>query len=106
VDSAVSNCWLDGNANGIQQQFDNAKYSACERHNYGQIAYSQGFTLGCTQAGNAQQMCAESFTLGCTQAGNAQQMCTALVQPNTGLQSTPNQPPTTTQPTLAIPPTG
>ena len=89
VNPEVSNCRLDGNANGIQQQFDNAKFSACGQYPTGQTAYSDGFLAGCTQAGNTQQM------------------CTAFIQLNTGAQSTTQtQPPTTTQPTQAIPPTG
>jgi hypothetical protein len=76
-------------ANGIQQQFDTAKFSACGLHPTGQTAYSEGFIAGCTQAGNTQQM------------------CMAFIQLNTGAQSTTQtQPPTTTQPTQAIPPTG
>jgi hypothetical protein len=87
VDPEVSNCRLDGNANGIQQQFDTARYSACGLHPTGQTAYTEGFTAGCTQAGNTPQM------------------CTAFIQLNTGAPSTQTQPPTTTQPTQAIPPT-
>jgi hypothetical protein len=88
VDPEVSNCRIDGNANGIQQQFDKAKFSACGLYPTGQTAYSDGFIAGCTQAGNTQQM------------------CMAFIQLNTGAQSTQTQPPTTTQPTQAIPPTG
>jgi hypothetical protein len=86
VSPEVSNCRLDGNANGIQQQFDTAKFSACGLYPTGQTAYSEGFTAGCIEAGNTQQM------------------CTAFIQLNTGAQST-----TTTQtqpPTQAIPPAG
>jgi hypothetical protein len=87
VNPEVSNCRLDGNANGIQQQFDMAKYNACGLYPTGQTAYSEGFIAGCTQAGNTQQM------------------CMAFMQLSTGAQSTQTQPPTTTQPTQAIPPT-
>jgi hypothetical protein len=88
VSPEVSNCKLDGNANGFQQQFDTAKYSACGLYPTGQTAYTEGFTAGCTEAGNTQQM------------------CTAFIQLNTGAQSTTQtQPPTTTQPTQAIQPT-
>jgi hypothetical protein len=79
----VSNCRLDGNANGIQQQFDTAKYSAYGLYPTGQTAYTKGF-ITC-----------------CTKAGNTQQMCMASIQLNTGAQSaTQTQPPTQT-----IPPT-
>ncbi len=83
----VSNCRIVGNANGTQQQFDMAKYNACGLYPTGQTAYSEGFIAGCTQAGNTQQM------------------CMAFMQLSTGAQSTQTQPPTTTQPTQAIPPT-
>lgn len=85
----VSNCKIDGNANGIQQQFDTAKFSAYGLYPTGQTAYSDGFIAGCTQAGNTQQM------------------CTAFIQLNTGAQSTTQtQLPITTQPTQTIPPPG
>jgi hypothetical protein len=88
VTPEVSNCRVDGNANGFQQQFDTAKFSACGLYPTGQTAYSEGFIEGCTQAGNTQQM------------------CTAFMQLNTGAQSTTQtQPQTTTQPTQAIQPT-
>jgi hypothetical protein len=53
----VSNCKLDGSANGIQQKFDAAKYLACGLYAGGQKAYSDGFVVGCTQIGNTQLVC-------------------------------------------------
>jgi hypothetical protein len=89
VSPEVSSCRVDGNANGFQQQFDTAKYSACGLYPTGQTAYTEGFTEGCMEAGNTNQM------------------CSAFIQLNTGAQSTPTQTqaPTTTQPTQAIQPT-
>jgi hypothetical protein len=88
VSPEVSNCRVDGNANGFQQQFDNAKYSACGLYPTGQTAYTEGFTEGCMETGNTNQM------------------CSAFIQLNTGAQSTTQtQPPTTAQPTQAIPST-
>jgi hypothetical protein len=53
----VSNCKLDGSANGIQQKFDATKYLACGLYAGGQMAYSDGFVAGCTQIGNSQLVC-------------------------------------------------
>jgi hypothetical protein len=53
----VSNCRLDGSANGIQQKFDAAKYLACGLFADGQKAYSDGFVVGYTQIGNTQLVC-------------------------------------------------
>lgn len=53
----VSNCKLDGSANGIQQKFDTPKYLACGLYADGQKAYSDGFVVGCTQIGNTQLVC-------------------------------------------------
>ncbi len=55
--SEVSSCRLDGNAHGIQQKFDTAKYQACGLYANGQLAYTDGFIAGCTQVGNTQQLC-------------------------------------------------
>ena len=55
IGTEVSSCRLDGNAHGIQQKFDIAKYQACGLYPNGQIAYSDGFLVGCTQVGNTQQ---------------------------------------------------
>ena len=50
----ISNCKLDGSANGIQQIFDIAKYQACGLYPNSQKAYTDGFVMGCTQIGNTQ----------------------------------------------------
>jgi hypothetical protein len=57
IGAEVSSCRLDGNAHGIQQKFDIAKYRACGLYPNGQIAYTDGYVLGCTQVGNTQQLC-------------------------------------------------
>jgi hypothetical protein len=83
----VSNCKLDGSANGILQKFDTPKYLACGLYADGQKAYSDGFVVGCTQIGNTQLV------------------CQALVDSsilNTKTQPTQTQ--TATQPTQAIQP--
>jgi hypothetical protein len=87
----TSNCRLDGNAHGIQQKFDSIKYQACGLYPTGQVAYTDGFVMGCTQVGNTQQLC-QAFVIM-----NTQQTQTAATQPN--IQST-------TQPTQAIQPSG
>jgi hypothetical protein len=86
----VSSCRLDGNAHGIQQKFDSIKYQACGLYPNGQIAYTDGFVVGCTQVGNTQQLC-QAFVVM-----NIQPTQTAT-QPN--IQST-------IQPTQAIQPSG
>ena len=88
IGAEVSSCRLDGNAHGIQQKFDIAKYRACGLYPNGQIAYTDGFVMGCTQLGNTQQLC-QAFVVM-----NTQQTQT-VTQPNT--QST-------IQPTQAIQP--
>jgi hypothetical protein len=85
----VSNCRLDRNTHGIQQKFDSIKYQAYGLYPNGQIAYSDGFVMGCTQVGNTQQLC-QAFVVM-----NTQQTQTAATQSNT--QSI-------TQPTQAIQP--
>jgi hypothetical protein len=92
----VFSCRLDGNAHGIQQKFDIAKYRTCELYPKGPIAYTDGFILGCMQVGNTQQLC-QAFVVM-----NTQQTQTATTQP----QTQPNTQSTTqpTQPTQAIQP--
>jgi hypothetical protein len=87
----VSTCKLNGNTDGLQQKFDSIKHRACGLYPNGQIAYTDGFVVGCTQAGNTQQLC-QAFVIM-----NTQQTQTAATQPN--MQST-------TQPTQAIQPSG
>ena len=48
----VSNCKLDGSADGILQKFDSVKYQACGLFTHAQKTYSDGFVMGCTQIGN------------------------------------------------------
>jgi hypothetical protein len=89
----VSNCKLDGSANGIQQKFDTPKYLACGLYTDGQKAYSDGFVVGCTQIGNTQLVCqalVDSSILN-TKTHPTQ---TAITQPTQ----------TATQPTQAIQP--
>ena len=86
-------CRLDGNADGIQQKFDSIKYRACGLYPNGQIAYTDGFVMGCTQVGNTQQLC-QAFVVMNTQ--QTQTVAQPQTQPIT--QST-------TQPTQAIQPT-
>jgi hypothetical protein len=102
IGAEVSSCRLDGNAHGIQQKFDIAKYRACGLYPNGQIAYTDGYVLGCTQVGNTQQLC-QAFVVM-----NTQQTQTAATQPQTqpNTQSTtqPTQTQPSTQPTQAIQP--
>jgi hypothetical protein len=83
----ISNCRLDGSVHGIQQKFDSIKYRACGLYPNGQIAYTDGFVVGCTQAGNTQQLC-QAFVIM-----NTQQTQTKTTQSTTQ----PTQP-TQTQP--------
>ena len=53
----VSNCKLDGSADGILQKFDSVKYQVCGLFTNAQKAYSDGFVMGCTQIGNTQLIC-------------------------------------------------
>ena len=53
----VSTCKLDGNADGIQQKFNPVRYQACGLYPNAQIAYTDGFVMGCTQIGNTQLIC-------------------------------------------------
>jgi hypothetical protein len=98
----VSSCKLDGNAHGMQQKFDIAKYRACGLYPNGQIAYTDGFVMGCTQVGNTQQLC-QAFVVM-----NTQQTQIAAIQSQTQpiMQSTiePTQTQPLTQPTQAIQP--
>ena len=53
----VSNCKLDGSADGIQQIFDTTKYQACKLHTYNDKIYYDGFVTGCMQVGNTKLIC-------------------------------------------------
>jgi hypothetical protein len=57
IGTEVSNCRLEGSAHGIQQKFNSIKYQACGLYPNGQIAYYDGFIMGCTQIGNTQLIC-------------------------------------------------
>jgi hypothetical protein len=57
VTTEESSCRLDGSADGIVQKFDLIKYQACGLYTNGQLAYSDGFVVGCTQIGNTQLIC-------------------------------------------------
>ena len=107
IGAEVSSCRLDGNAHGIQQKFDIAKYRACGLYPNGQIAYTDGYVLGCTQVGNTQQLC-QAFVLMNTQP--TQTATQPQTQSNTQSTTQPTQTPqttqtqSTTQPTQAIQP--
>jgi hypothetical protein len=53
----ISNCKLDGSADGIQQKFDTAKYQACQLHTNNDKVYYDGFITGCMQLGNTKLIC-------------------------------------------------
>jgi hypothetical protein len=78
----VSNCKLDGSADGILQKFDSVKYQACGLFTNAQKAYSDGFVMGCTQVGNTQLICQ---ALADTSELN---MKTQLTQTQTAIQPT------------------
>jgi hypothetical protein len=80
IGAEVSSCRLDGNAHGIQQKFNPVRYQACGLYPNAQLAYTDGFIMGCTQVGNTQQLC-QAFVVM-----NTQQTQTTATQPN--MQST------------------
>jgi hypothetical protein len=93
----VSNCKLDGSANGIQQKFDGAKYLACGLFASGQKAYSDGFVVGCTQIGNTQLVCqalADSSILNTKMQPTQTQTQPTQTQTQTPTQSQAIQPAT------------
>ncbi|MGH9977688.1 MAG: hypothetical protein ACRD8Z_17920, partial [Nitrososphaeraceae archaeon] len=53
----VSNCKLDGSADGIQQKFNPVRYQACGLYTYSDKAYFDGFVAGCMQVGNTKLIC-------------------------------------------------
>ena len=53
----IYSCRLDGSSDGIQQKFNSIKYQACGLYPNGQLAYSDGFVMGCTQIGNTNLIC-------------------------------------------------
>jgi hypothetical protein len=104
--SEVSSCRLDGNAHGMQQKFDIAKYRACGIYPNGQLAYTDGFVTGCTQVGNTQQPCQAFITMN-TQPTQTPAATQPQTQPNMQSTTQPTQAiqtQSTTQPTQAIQP--
>jgi hypothetical protein len=82
----VSNCKLDGSADGIQQKFDAAKYQACKLHTNNDRIYYDSFVTGCMQIGNTKLICetvADSSILNLrTQSAQAPEtQSTQAVQP-------------------------
>lgn len=53
----VSNCKIDGTADGILQEFDIAKYQACKLHTNNDKVYYDGFVAGCMNVGNTKFIC-------------------------------------------------
>ncbi|MGH9974997.1 MAG: hypothetical protein ACRD8Z_04065, partial [Nitrososphaeraceae archaeon] len=53
----VSNCKLNGNADGIQQKFNPVRYQACGLYTSADKAYYDGFVAGCMQVGNTKLIC-------------------------------------------------
>jgi hypothetical protein len=98
IGAEVSSCRLDGNAHGIQQRFNPVRYQACGLYPNAQLAYTDGFIMGCTQVGNTQQPCQAFVTM------NTQPTQAAATQPNmqSTTQLTQTQP--LTQSTQAIQP--
>jgi hypothetical protein len=94
----VSNCRLDGSANGIQQKFDATKYLACGLFAAGQKAYSDGFVVGCTQIGNTQLVCQSLVDSSILNTK------TQPIQTQTQAATQPTQTQPLTQPTQAIQP--
>jgi hypothetical protein len=76
----------------MQQKFDSIKYRACGLYPNGQIAYTDGFVMGCTQVGNTQQLC-QAFVVM-----NTQQTQTAATQLQTNPITQSTTQPTQTQP--------
>jgi hypothetical protein len=96
IGAEVSSCRLDGNAHGIQQKFNPVRYQACGLYPNAQIAYTDGFVMGCTQVGNTQQLC-QAFVVMNTQPTQTAAATQPLTNPIT--QST-------IQPIQAIQPSG
>jgi hypothetical protein len=53
----VSNCKLDGSADGIQQKFNPVRHQACGLYTSADKAYYDGFVAGCMQVGNTKLIC-------------------------------------------------
>jgi hypothetical protein len=82
----ISNCKLDGSADGIQQEFDTAKYQACKLHTNNDKIYYDGFVAGCMQVGNTKLICetvADSsiLNLGSQSAQVTETQPTQAIQP-------------------------
>jgi hypothetical protein len=84
----ISNCKLDGSADGIQQKFDTAKYQACKLHTNNDKIYYDGFVTGCMNVGNTKLICetvADSNILNIktqpTQTQTTEAQSTQAIQP-------------------------
>jgi hypothetical protein len=53
----ISNCKLDGSADGIQQKFNQVRNQACGLYTYADKAHYDGFVAGCIQVGNTKLIC-------------------------------------------------
>ena len=82
----ISNCKLDGSADGIQQKFNQVRYQACGLYTYADKAYYDGFVAGCMEVGNTKLI------------------CETVANSNIVTPQTQKQTQTTTQPAQAIQP--
>ena len=92
----VSNCKLNGSADGIQQKFNSVRYQACGLYTSAEKAYYDGFVAGCMQVGNTKLICE-------TVANSNIVAPPAQTQTATQPQTQPNTQ-TAAQPTQAIQP--
>ena len=53
----VSNCKLNGGADGIQQKFNPVRYQTCGLYTSADKAYYDAFVAGCMQVGNTKLIC-------------------------------------------------
>jgi hypothetical protein len=84
----MSNCKLDGSADGIQQKFDAAKFQACKLHTNNDRIYYDGFVVGCMQVGNTKLICetmanSSILNLGTQAAQVTETQPTQAIQPTT-----------------------
>jgi hypothetical protein len=103
-----SGCRLDGSADGIVQKFNSVRYQACGLYTNGQLAYSDGFVVGCTQIGNTQLIC-QALVDSSIINMKTQSIQITTTQPTQPTQTQPQptqaiQTQSTTQPTQAIQP--
>jgi hypothetical protein len=83
----VSNCKLDGSADGIQQKFDAAKYQACKLHTNNDRIYYDGYVAGCMQIGNTKLICETVADSSIPNLG-AQSVQTTETQPKEAIRPT------------------